>query len=137
VTPAPDQLRLRIASDPAQVSEARRAVEAFAGACGMPQAAVSDIGLCVNEALANIIRHAYGEQPDQPIEITALLADDHLRIELRDWGSGIDPRSLPQPRYNPLTPGGLGLICLEQMMDRVEYVPQEKGMLLIMTKRAG
>jgi serine/threonine-protein kinase RsbW len=135
VTPQPDQLRLRIHSDPAQVAEARRAVEGFAAACGMGPQAVAEIGLCVNEALANIIRHAYDQRPGEPIAITLTPADGCLRIELRDWGSGIDPRSLPQPRYNPLTPGGLGLICIESMMDRVEYQPQEQGMLLVMTRR--
>ena len=37
----------------------RKAVEAFALAAGLAPAAIADLGLAVNEALANVIRHAY------------------------------------------------------------------------------
>ena len=33
--------------------------------------AVGDVGLCVNEALANVMRHAYGGATDRPIVIRA------------------------------------------------------------------
>src|SRR5438105_10442920 len=97
----PRRLDLRLQSDPAQVAGARRAVERFATSAGFGDAVQSDIGLCVNEALANIIRHAYGNAGGQPIAITADYSLDGagapaaLRVTIRDWGTGVNPAALP------------------------------------------
>jgi serine/threonine-protein kinase RsbW len=128
-------LRLRILSDPANLAEARKAVEGLAKQFGFEQLACDDLGLCVNEAMANIIRHAYNGATDKPIDLSADLEGDTLRIRLRDWGNGVDPRVAPKTNYDPFTPGGLGLICLERMMNNVRFVPQQDGMLLEMTRK--
>ncbi|QOV87483.1 ATP-binding protein [Humisphaera borealis] len=136
----PDQLHLRVSSDTANLAEVRRAVESYAGAAGFDEAAVAEIGLVVNEAMANVIRHAYGNQTGRPIELEAEpVSEPHhgivLRLRMRDWGNGISPEDVPVRGYVPGEPGGLGLVCLKQMMDSVEYSPQPDGMLLTMTKR--
>ena len=56
-------------------------------------------------------------------------------VSIRDWGNGVDPSTMPCREYDPLEPGGVGLICLKQWMDDVRYTPQRDGMLLTM-KRA-
>ncbi|MGN6626737.1 MAG: ATP-binding protein, partial [Tepidisphaeraceae bacterium] len=48
--------------------------------------------MCVNEALANIIRHAYQSAADRPIELRLFMDGPLLRMELRDWGSGVVPK---------------------------------------------
>jgi anti-sigma regulatory factor (Ser/Thr protein kinase) len=40
-----------------------------------------------------------------------------------------------RPKVDPLTPGGLGMVCLGQLMDEVVYAPQRDGMLLTMSRR--
>ncbi len=131
----PATLALTLTSDPAELPAARKAVEAFANAAGFDAKSVGDIGLCVNEALANIIRHAYNGAPARPIELSARLDAAALDIHLRDWGNGVDPSpKLGRPK-DPLHPGGLGLVCLECLMDRVEYHPTANGMLLKLLKR--
>ena len=72
-TPA---LRMDLTSNPAEIATARKSIEAFAGAAGFDTQATADIGLCVNEAIANIIRHAYNGAKDKPIEMHADLAAD-------------------------------------------------------------
>jgi serine/threonine-protein kinase RsbW len=130
---------LKILSDPANLATVRQAVESLCAEQGFEKPACDEVGLCVNEALANVIRHAYDGATDRPIEITAyLLGPMALRIAIRDWGNGVDPSTLPLPspaEHNPLVPGGLGLICLQQMMDEVHFTPQPDGMLLEMTRR--
>ena len=139
VPPAP--LRLRVTSDTANLARVRRAAEQYAAAAGFDEAAVAEIGLVVNEAMANVIRHAYDNQPGRPIEFEAdPIPEPHhgveLRLRIRDWGKGEDPAAKPRRGYVPGEPGGLGLVCLGQMMDKVEYAPQpDGGMLLTMTKR--
>jgi anti-sigma regulatory factor (Ser/Thr protein kinase) len=139
--PVPARHEQRLTSDPANIAPARRAVEAFATRLGFSETAVADIGLCINEALANVIRHAYGGKTDQPVLVVAEQIDDPvdsparaLRVTIRDWGSGVNPAALPPRQHDPLQPGGLGLICLRRLMDHVEFVPQPDGMLLTMLK---
>ncbi|MDB5294333.1 MAG: putative anti-sigma regulatory factor, serine/threonine protein kinase [Phycisphaerales bacterium] len=135
--PAP--VHLRVTSEPAEIAGVRKAAEAYATAAGFDDAAVAEIGLVVNEAMANVIRHAYGNAPGRPIEFDADLtpdADPTLRLRLRDWGTGRMPGR--GRGYIPGVPGGLGLVCLREMTNGVEYEPQPGGgMLLTLTKRRG
>jgi serine/threonine-protein kinase RsbW len=124
-----------ITSDPANIAEVRRQVEQVAASYGLGEQAVAEVGLCVNEALANVIRHAYGGAKDRPILVRAHCRDRALVVTIRDWGNGVNPATLPPRPFDPLEPGGLGLICLRRMMSDVTYVPQgDGGMLLVMTK---
>jgi serine/threonine-protein kinase RsbW len=134
-----ESLRLKITSDPANLAAVRQAVEALCQRHGFDEEAYGDVGLCVNEAMANVIRHAYGGAKDRPIEINADCDKQQVRVTIRDWGNGVDPSQLPQnqkPR-DPLKPGGLGLVCMREMLDRFEFHAQPDGMLLEMVKHAG
>ena len=113
----------------------RRAVEAFATKAGLSEAAAGDIGLVVNEAVANVIRHAYAGRHDLPIAVHADCDASSIRVTIRDWGNGVNPQDLPRPPRDPLTPGGLGLICLRELTDGAVYSPQPDGMLLTLTKK--
>ena len=137
-------LELRIESHPDYVPDVRRAVESFAARAGFSQCAVADLGLSVNEALANVLRHAYRGDQGKPIVITAEYpiessptphAPAALRVTIRDWGCGVNPVSLPPKPRDPLQPGGVGLICMRRLMDQVTFAPQPDGMLLTMIKR--
>jgi anti-sigma regulatory factor (Ser/Thr protein kinase) len=130
------ELKISINSHPGEIADARKAVEGFATQYGFSENAVGEIGLCVNEAIANIIRHAYRNQIDQPIEIVGKFdaAEQRLHISLRDWGTGIAPGPLPGEKVDPMKPGGLGLICLGRLMDSAKFTKQRKGMLLELVK---
>ncbi len=127
-------LCLEITSDPIHLAPVRRAVEAFCASCGFDEKAIADTGLCVNEALANITRHAYQGAPDKPVRLDAKFEDDELQITLRDWGNGKDPSKV-LPKRDPHTPGGIGLICLRALMDDIKFTRQPDGMLLTMKRK--
>jgi anti-sigma regulatory factor (Ser/Thr protein kinase) len=133
VTASPRELRLRTTSDPANLAPVRRDIENLCIECGFDDVARGEIVLCVNEAMTNIYRHAYGGKEDGPIELTAHFADGLLQITLRDWGSGKTPR--PRTERDPLEPGGVGLLCLGRLMDRIAFDPQPDGMLLTLERR--
>src|SRR5437868_15106763 len=96
----PPPLRLKITSDPATLASTRRAVEMYAAQCGFDETARGEIGLVINEALANVIRHAYQGAIDQPIELLAHRTDEGISITVRDWGLGVDPFELPQRTHD-------------------------------------
>src|SRR5215213_7299968 len=96
------RLVLNVTSDPANLAPVRRACEAFCRSHGLDDAAIHDVGLCVNEAMANITRHAYGGAGDKPVVVTAeaigaAVQDDRagVRITMRDRGSGVNPLASP------------------------------------------
>jgi serine/threonine-protein kinase RsbW len=129
------KLRLKIVSDPANLAGVRQAIEGLCASGGFDTSSCEEVGLCVNEALANVIRHAYQGATDKPVEVSAEVLDGSVRISIRDWGNGINPEHVPVAPHNPLRPGGLGLICLRQMMHQVVFTPQQDGMLLEMTRK--
>ncbi|HWE03664.1 MAG TPA: ATP-binding protein [Tepidisphaeraceae bacterium] len=128
-------LHLDITSDPACLKPVRHAVEAFCQSCGFDDKSTGEIGLVVNEAIANVTRHAYGGATDRPVQLRARYDDNVIEISLRDWGSGHDPSRCP-PKKDPMVPGGLGMVCLRQLMDEMRFVPQPDGMLLTMKRKA-
>jgi serine/threonine-protein kinase RsbW len=128
-------MEMKIDSDPANLAAVRKAVESFAANCGFDERAAGEVGLCVNETVANIIRHAYSGRTDRPVQVLAEAESPRIVVRIRDWGNGVDPSSIPQPPYDPLTPGGVGLICIRELMDEVTYTPQKDGMLTTMVKR--
>jgi anti-sigma regulatory factor (Ser/Thr protein kinase) len=125
---------LRLTSDPANLAPVRRQIEGFCAECGFNDEARGEIILCVNEALANITRHAYHKAIDGRIELDVDFADSTLEIRIRDWGTGQMPPQRPRPR-DPLQPGGVGLVCLRELMDEITFSPQPDGMLLTMKRR--
>jgi len=128
-------IELKIQSHPANLAPTRKAIEDFGGQCGFGEEDRGQIGLCVNEALANVIRHAYGGATDRPIVIEARYGHEVLRISIRDWGSGVMPQDCSPEQHDPRVPGGLGLICMRRMMDTVSFSPQPDGMLLEMSRK--
>jgi anti-sigma regulatory factor (Ser/Thr protein kinase) len=103
-------------------------------AAGFDRKSTDEVGLVINEAMANVLRHAYKGKSHGSMDIDAVFADDVLTLSIRDWGSGVMP---PRPPVNkdPLEPGGLGLTCLRSLMDQVRFDPQPDGMLLTMKRR--
>ena len=82
-----------------------------------------DIDLAVEEASANIVRHAYrpGQAGDILLRVEA--TDDIVRITLTDWGLPFDadnvrPFALDAP-VETRAKGGMGLPIIHSLMDDV------------------
>jgi anti-sigma regulatory factor (Ser/Thr protein kinase) len=139
--PLKSSLRLQIASTPVHLPIVRAAVERFAGMLGFDEATCGKITLAVDEALTNIIKHAYHGRDDKPIEITlgtvpAPAGKQALRIELRDWGTPAGREEIKSRDLEDIRPGGLGVHIMNSIMDEVQYAPAGGGgTRLVMTKR--
>jgi anti-sigma regulatory factor (Ser/Thr protein kinase) len=85
--------------------------------------------LAVDEALTNIIRHAYQGKAHQPIEISfrRIQAPQDgagrpaLEILLEDRGIRVDGSKLCGRDLEDVRPGGLGLHFIKECMDAVEF----------------
>jgi len=136
---------LKMLSDPATLRPMRLAGEEFFREAGMTARQSEDLGLVLNEAVANVMRHQYHGAVDKPIQVTFSRQDGAVKIDIRDWGEPFDPaKKLPKtetpsgkPDVEQVKPGGLGLLCMRKIMDQVEFIPQADGMLLTMSKKVG
>jgi serine/threonine-protein kinase RsbW len=115
-------------------------VSRLAESAGFDKSALYEIQLAVDEACANVVKHAYeGSEPGE-MEISCLLEDRTLTIRVRDWGWGFDPDAVEVPDIEaPLerrTLGGLGLFIVKSVMDRVKFTfDPDLGNELTMSKR--
>ncbi len=127
-------LRLELLSDPALLCAVRGAVERLTESFGFPPPECRAVTRAVDEALTNIIRHAYCGRTDQPIELiirsihrrsvqreASSKAADGLEILLCDRGPAIKPEQMCMRALEEVRPGGLGLHFIQQSMDIVEY----------------
>ena len=131
---------LTIFSDPANLAKVRVAVETGGKLTGFDQKECAAMALAVDEALTNVIRHAYGGALDKEIKIAIEElneVDDHqgLLICIRDFGKAVDPCKIKGRELADVRPGGLGVHIMREVMDEVVFKCQpDGGTLLRMSK---
>jgi len=135
--PSEQALQLSINSDPKELRDVRDRVERFVLKAGLGDEDSLNVVLALDEALTNIIRHAYDEQHDQPIDITVVPMDNELNVIVRDYGKVADRSKIQSRDLDDVRPGGLGVHIMHECMDAVEYLPAPEGggTILVMTKR--
>lgn len=134
-----DRIEIKIPCKAEYVRTVRRAVSEFAQSINMPQSAVEAVEIATSEAVANIVRHAYGDQR-KPLPVVVICARGRgcMQLEVIDKGRGFNapPQDyIPEIDYD--REGGLGIILIKSLMDRVNYVSKpDAGTRIKMTKRA-
>jgi serine/threonine-protein kinase RsbW len=100
--------------------------------------AVYQCRLALDEACANIIQHAYANNPLGEIDVAMRAEKDRLTISLIDFGESFDPLAARAPAVRgsleAASPGGLGLFLIRRVMDDVWYTPDASGNQLVMVK---
>ena len=91
--------------------------------------------LAVDEACANIIRHAYKGRKDGEIVISCREQEDGIQFLISDMGEPTDTSCWPKRSLEEVRPGGLGLPLICAVMDQVEYRKGERGNELILGKK--
>lgn len=134
------KVELNIESNARCLPVVRSAVERMARLEGFGDSDAHRLTLAIDEALANVIKHGYDGQPDQPIAITlsSTRGPDGragIVVEVRDRGRQVNPQSIQGRDLNDVRPGGLGVHIIRAVMDVCEYsCPADGGMLLRMVK---
>ena len=122
-------LKLELTSNPEILSVVRSAVTCLATNMGFPDADTRALTRAVDEALANVIRHAYSNRPGQPIELLCRRVDEHtenkngpaLEILLLDRGPAANCKSFCGRPLDEVRPGGLGMHFIQSGADIVQY----------------
>jgi anti-sigma regulatory factor (Ser/Thr protein kinase) len=132
-------LRMTILSQTENLPDVRAAAEGICRELGFDSTSAGAVVLSVDEALTNVIRHAYHGREDQRIDIEFATEGDpprELRIRLRDYGQFVDPSTIKSRDLADVRPGGLGVHIISNCMDHVRYAPADGGgTMLTLTKR--
>ena len=85
----------------------------------------SKIGLAVDEACTNIIKHAHNYNSRRMIDLAVVYDKKQIEIIITDKGKGFDPKKLEKPdlsKYiHEAKMGGLGIHLMKTLMDEVNY----------------
>ena len=115
----------------------RNALRATLDHLGIEPALRDRLVLAVDEACANIIRHAYGAQGHGGIGLRLSRTDDVLSFELTDDAPCVDPGAIRPKPLGECRAGGLGVALIDTVMDawHVEPGTGRSGNRLVLRKR--
>jgi anti-sigma regulatory factor (Ser/Thr protein kinase) len=130
----PLKFRMRMASDPRLLSVVRSTVSELAAVWGFEDEQCRRITLAVDEALSNVIRHAYRNRCDQEIDLNFQAHADCLEFSFLDRGEAADPSRFCAEPLDGMAPGGRGTHIIRQIMDEVCYERLPEGNLLRLKK---
>src|SRR5437868_6827673 len=110
-----------VPSHPKFLSVARSAVGELGSVCGLSEKECREITLAVDEAMANIIRHAYKNRYDQAIRVDCHVSDDFLEFHLFDEGEPANEIKIRPDPFNAHSLSGRGAQMMKLLMDDVCY----------------
>ena len=92
---------------------------------GLDDSAAAKVSIAVDEAVTNVILHAYKGEADHQVELQLAFTPRALEIHIFHTGQGIreDQVVLPDPKEYVTHPrkGGLGLLLMSRFMDEVRF----------------
>jgi len=102
------------------LSPLRKELRQLFGETGWEKKDVEETLLAVDEALTNVIRHAYQGHPGKIVVVTDV-SPDKIEVVLEDRGKKFDPTQVPPPELPRHKPGGLGVHFIRTIMDQMIY----------------
>src|SRR5271154_350394 len=127
-------LKLVMPSHPRFLSIVRAAVGELGMVYGLPEESCQGVVLAVDEALANVIRHAYKGRYDEEIELNCRIVGDQLEVTLLDCGESPDPARICGQPLDEVSLGGRGTHLIKAIMDEVCYERVPRGNQLTLIK---
>jgi len=125
-----------IRSDLREVHDLTARILYQAGLHGFAEAALKDLRVALDEAIANAVIHGNANQSQKKIKIRCFLyPEGPIEIRIRDEGSGFNAAELPDPTRleNLLNPHGRGIFLIRNHMDKVSF--NRKGNEIRMVKK--
>lgn len=119
--------RLKVPADSKNLEIIRKFISGISESMGFPDEEIYKIELAVDEACANVVKHAYltNSNKDRIIHIEAYDKKDRLEIVIFDKGKGFDPKRIKKPDIveymKKMKKGGLGIYLIKALMDKVSF----------------
>ena len=129
-------LAIEFAANACELKKVREQANQVTKDVGFTTCEVQKLTLCLDEAVTNIIRHAYKNDQEGMIHLSMKRQNNTLVYYLRDFApivydNNIRPRNLSKP-----LPGQMGINFIDSIMDSWEFATPKDGLgnLMIMKK---
>jgi len=130
---------LDITSDMSNLARVADFVAEAAQKVKLTQRQSDDVQMAVDEAVTNVMEHAYAGESDGRISIKMRVDDQELFVEIRDQGKEFNAKKVKKPNIKgPLSErsiGGLGIFFMKKLMDKVEFTRDQTGNVTRMSKK--
>ena len=121
-------------SEPRELARMRAWLLGALADANVPRDQRSALVLAAGELCANAIKHAYRNQPGQPIHLAVRAEADRVVIEVENFGEPFDPSRYTEPDLDRVPEHGLGLYLVKSIADHVAVdVDRERGTRWILT----
>ncbi len=117
--------RFKIKSTTDNLALVRNIIKNAALEVGFNQEQAGKIVLAADEAVTNVIKHAYNYSPNGEIILSVSFSKNKFSISISDKGKHFDPKKVKEPNlkkyYKEKRVGGLGIYLMKKLMDEVKY----------------
>ena len=131
--------RLELDSSLAALSRAWPWADAVADKYHLSDETRYAIQLCLEEALANVVLHGYGNEPGHPIVIRISIKDGWLLLAIEDEAphfTPVEPQTMSDVRepanLESIQPGGNGIKLMRRFAGSVKYESLPNGNRLML-----
>jgi serine/threonine-protein kinase RsbW len=135
----PESFRLTIPSQTRYLNLVTGLAKRASMVAGMDDATSAKISIAVDEAVTNVIVHAYGGEGDHKVDIELRFMPASLEVHIQHNGRAIRENELvlPDPKEYVKHPrkGGLGLLLMSRFMDEIRFIETGEGSECLMIKR--
>jgi anti-sigma regulatory factor (Ser/Thr protein kinase) len=128
-------LRLTLPSDPRFLCVVRAAIGEASKIYGLSSEERIEVTLAIDEAVANVIRHAYRNREDEKIEFECLVNGEQMEFTLLDQGEPPDPAKICGKPMDDCALSGRGTHLMKAIMDEMSYQKVSGGNQLKLVKR--
>jgi anti-sigma regulatory factor (Ser/Thr protein kinase) len=118
---------LTIPSDLRVLGLARAFVETVCQVAGLNEAQTHQVVLAADEAVNNVMRHAYQDRPNAPVHIQCRAEPGRLEVVLIDEGEPFDLGAVPHLNPAELRIGGRGVFLMRKLMDELSVEKRPEG----------
>lgn len=122
---SPVGLRLSLLNHRDSLELARQAVMDFVAPLALSSKARFDVELVLEETLMNLVWHAFNDQGQHTIELSAWAVPGGVALRFVDDGVAFDPGQAKAPQLPAsiaeASPGGLGLMLVRKRARSVDY----------------
>ncbi len=126
------EIKLQFKSYPRLLASVRALMRAYLREYGFEETRIHEIVLAVDEACANVVRHAHRNKPETLATVLLRRTDALLEIIVIDQGPPMPPDALrpfaaPALDVATVRPGGLGLKLMNAIFDEVRITAGKRG----------
>lgn len=117
---------LKLYCQTSELAELRKFIQSELGETGITEALQLQLTLAVEEVCANLIIHSHNCNASEHILVDVIKSPQTIIFEIKDDGNAFNLLEYDVPNLkqvvNSKRKGGLGIILIKKIMDKIEFV---------------